>query len=164
MLNRRAVGRVRGHPDAHRQFWLLGGSLEMLLNSRSDAPSRAVASLRQQQGKFIAAVSRSSIDSSAMLSKDLGYAAYGARARLVSVTVVDFLQLIEIHQQHRKMTISSARSFQFALQHFDKAPIIRQSSQAVADRSVADLSEEPYISNQRASQQNHVAHGVQHLR
>src|SRR5579859_1540089 len=164
MLHRCSARRVRRHPDAYRQFWLLRCSLEMLLNSRSDAPRRAVAGLRQQQGEFIAAVSRSSVDSAAMLSKDFRDAADGARARLVSITVIDFFQLVEIHQQDRKMAIGSPRSFQFALQQFDKAPVICQSRQAVADRSVADLSEEPHVINQRPSQQNHVAHAVQYLR
>src|SRR5260370_17233204 len=65
------------------------------------APARFVLlGFRENQGEFIAAVSRGSVDCAAMNPENIGEAADGTAADKMAVTIVNAFQTIQVEQQH----------------------------------------------------------------
>src|SRR5260370_9003417 len=85
----------------------------------------------ENEGEFVAAVSRGGIDSAAMNAEHIGEAADGAAAEEMAEVIVDFLQAIEVEKQHRESPAGAIGALGFVFKDIEKPAIVGKAGNAL---------------------------------
>jgi len=119
---------------------------------------------RENQGEFVAAVSRGGIDSAAMNAEYIGEAADGAAAEEMAEVIVDFLQAVEVEKQHRERPAGAIGALGFVFKDIEKPTVVGKAGKGIADGQMVDLLEEACVIEKRATQRNDITQDHESLR
>src|SRR5260370_35148372 len=111
----------------------------------------------ENEGEFVAAISRRGIDSAAMDAECIGEAADGAAAKEMAKVVVDFLQAIEVEKQHRERPAAAIGALGFVFKNVEKPAIVGKAGEGITDGQMVDLLEEARVIEKRPTQRDDVA-------
>src|SRR5215469_10263230 len=156
MINRSA------NAGGKRRVFLVRG--KGFANAHGYALGLFLASFRENQSKFVAAVTGSSINRAAMKAQDVRNAAKSAAANEVAVGVVNRLQAIQVEKEHGKGTPGAQGAFGFRVQHIEQLAIVGKAGERVAGRKMPYLFERLGAVEQSAAKQDGIAQHVHRLR
>src|SRR5260370_1517805 len=108
-----------------------------------DAARFVFLRLRENQGEFVAAVSRGGIDGAAVNAENIGEAADGAAADEMAGTIVDYLQAVEIKQQHGEVPAGAIGGLPLALKNIEQAAGTGWAVERITDGPMVNLLETP---------------------
>src|SRR5579872_2396511 len=90
-------------------------------------------SFRHQDYEFVASVSRDDVGTAAVLFQDAGHTLQNDIAVKVAIEIVDELEAIQVHQDHRKRPAGARGAFPFARKRFHEEAMRLHSRQAISD-------------------------------
>jgi len=122
-----------------------------------DATRFVFAGFRQNEGKFIAAVSRGSVNGAAVNPEDVGESADGAAADEMAVIIIDCFQAIEIEEQDGKRTAGAVGAFRLVFQNVEETAVVGETGEGIADGKMVDLFKEPRVVKKSPSERDGVA-------
>src|SRR5437016_5784217 len=112
---------------------------------------------RNNEGEFVAAIASGGIDGAAMNAENIGEAANGAAANEMTVTIVYFLQFIEVQQQHGEGPAGAIGPLRLAFKDIEQAAVVGQTGERIADGKLVNLLEKPRIIEKCATQRDGIA-------
>ena len=112
---------------------------------------------RENEGEFVASVTRGGIDGTAVNAENIGEAADGAAAKEMAEVIVDFLQAVEVEKQHGEGPAGAIGAFRLVFKNIEKAAVVGQAGERIADGEMMDLFEEPRVIEKRAAQRDDIA-------
>src|SRR5438034_205184 len=155
-FGRIAVFRESGDTGADGKWRVLGLSGEALADSRDHARRNVLARLRENQRKFVATVSRGSVDRPGMIAENLGNAHKRAAPGQMSVLIVDDLEAVHIEKHDTERAPRAARTVELRFKNADETAVIRQAGERIGDCHGAHLFEKPRLIQQRAGEHHDV--------
>jgi len=156
LLNSFAITTVNRNTNARgeaRRFIVVG---QDLADAIGDTASFVLLGFGKNEGKFVAAVTRGSIDGAAVDAENIGEAADGAAADEMAVTVVDNFQTIDIEKQNGERASGAIRAFGLVLKDIKQAAVVREAGERIADGHVMDAFKEASVIEERATQRHDI--------
>src|SRR5713226_8842222 len=156
-LDALAIAVVAGDADTRgeaRRFIVVGHDFA---DAIGDAARFVFLGFRENQGEFVAAVSRGSVNCAAMNPENIGEAADGTAADKMAVTIVNRFQTIEVEKQHGEGPASAIGALRLVFKNIEQAAVVGKAGERIADGQMVDLFEEPRVSKKRATQRDNVA-------
>ena len=132
--------------------------LQLLADARGCLRGFRFAGLGKNQGKFVAAVTRRSINRAAAVCQRGAEALDGAAAGKMAILSLIFFRLVQIEKQNGETAAGAARALDFGFEHFDQAPVIGEAGERIGSSQLADLIEKLRVIEQRATENDDVAH------
>src|SRR6266436_5050125 len=157
------------HPHRHaamraRFCTLLRPCGETLADSSDHARGNVLSSFRQNQSKFVAAVSRGSVNCAGMIAQNLADAHQRAAAGEMPVLIVDGLEAVHVEKHDAEGTLRAPRAVNLGLKNADEATVIRQSRERIGDGHRPYLLEKTRLVQQSAGKHDDVAERLGQLR
>src|ERR1700683_4916462 len=122
-----SILRIYGKPHADGDTRPLCVARQMIADAPGHLCRFLLARFREDENKFIAAVSRRRIDRAAILPQHEAQALDRVASGQMAILIVDPLQAIEVEEQKCKAAAGAARALNFAFQDFGHAEVIRES-------------------------------------
>jgi hypothetical protein len=107
-----------------RWFFLIAG--ENLADAAGNEFGFGLACFWEHQGKLVAAVAGGGVDGAAVDAQGVGKTADGAAANEVAVSVVDFLQAVEIEEQNGEGPAGAIGALGFAFEDVEEPAVVGQ--------------------------------------
>src|SRR5712692_5643526 len=156
-LDALATAAVDGNADTRGEAWRFIVVGHDFADAICDAARFVFLRLRENQGEFVAAVSRGGIDGAAVNAENIGEAADGAAADEMTVTIVDYLQAVEIKQQHREVPAGAIGALRLVLKNIEQAAVVGEAGERITDGQMVNLFEEPRVIEKCATQRDGIA-------
>ena len=163
-LNALAVAAICRDADARGENRLFRVAGENFADAVGNTTRFVLLRLREDQGEFVAAVSRGGIDGPAMNAEHIGETADSAAAHEMAKAVVDFFQAIEIKKQNGEGPAVAIGAIGFGFQDIEQTAVISESGERIAHGEMANLFEEPRIVEKSPAQGDGVAQHHERLR
>src|SRR6266404_2679591 len=137
-----AIRGVRSGSGTGGKSGRLGFRRHFFVNAIYDTRGDVGIGLWKNDGKFVAAVARSSINRSAMIAENFAQPNQCAAAGEMAILIVDAFQAVHIEKHDAERALRAARTIQFRFHHAQQAAVICQTGQGIADGECANLVEE----------------------
>src|SRR6266478_6143794 len=158
-----AIAAVHGNAYARGKRRLLVVASQHFANAAGDAPRFILLSFRQDQGEFVAAITRSGVNGAAVNPQNIPKTADGAAAHEVTVVVVNCFQTIQIEKKYGERTAAAVGALGLIFQDIEQTPVVRQAGERIADGEMADLFEEMSVVKKSAAESDGVTHDHESL-
>lgn len=151
-----AVTAVDGDADTCGKRGLLAIGGENFTDAIRNTMGIVLLGFRENEGKFVSAVTRGGINGAAMNAKNISEAADGAAADKMAVVVIDFFQAIEVEKQDGEGPAGAVSSFRFVFEDIEKAAVVGKAGERIADGEMMNLFEELRVIEKRAAESDGV--------
>ena len=148
---------ISGNAGADGEGWFLRLGGQAFPNAIRNTRGKLFGSFGKHDSEFITAVAGGRIDGARMMAQNLTEANEGAAADEMAEAVVDGLEAVHIEQHDAEGPTRAAGAIEFGFDDGDKAAIVRETGERIADGQRTDLIEEPRLVNQSAAEHDGVA-------
>ena len=144
-----SIAAIDGNADTGGECGLFAVIGEDFPDTAGNTPRFVLLGFRENEGKFVAAIPRGSINGAAVKAENIGEPAEGAAADEMAVAVVDGFQAIKIEKQDRERPAAAIGALRFVFEDVEEATVIGKAGEWVAYSKVVDLFKEPGVIQQR---------------
>ena len=146
-----SVAAIDGNADTGGECGLFAVIGEDFPDTAGNTPRFVLLGFRENEGKFVAAIPRGSINGAAVKAENIGEPAEGAAADEMAVAVVDGFQAIKIEKQDSESPAAAIGALRFVFEEVEETTVIGKAGEWVAYGKVVDLFKEPGVIQQRAT-------------
>src|SRR5215467_3043837 len=129
------------------------------VDAADDAAGDVRPRFREDDGEFVAAVTRRCVNGAAVIAENLSQAHQRPAAREVPVAVVDLFEAVHVEKDHAEGSLRAARTIEFRFDDAQQTAIVGKAGERVADGERPHLIKEPGLIEQRAEEHDQVAGG-----
>src|SRR5262249_8694036 len=131
--------RILCDADTDRELWQFRVFGKAMRNSIGNEARILQRRFWQDEGEFVATVSRRHIDFPAVDAQHVRHTAQSAAANDVPVGVVDLLQTIEIEQEDGKRTASPVMALDLRIEAVEEMTVVGETGERITDRQESCL-------------------------
>jgi len=134
LFNGLAIVRVDRNPGTYRDRRLVAVGSEALGNSIGNPLSGMGFRLRENEGEFIASVTRRGVNGAGMNAQNVRQAADGIGSDEMAIGVIDDLQPVQIEQHDGKRPLGAVVALDFRVEGVEKAAVVGKTGKRIRDR------------------------------
>jgi hypothetical protein len=139
LFNGLAIVRVDGNAGTYRDGRLVTVGSETLSNSIGNPLSSWGFRFRENEGEFIASVTRRSVNGAGMNAENVRQAADGVGSHEMAIGVIDNFQPVQIEQHDGKRPPGAVVAPDFRVEGVEKSAVVGKAGERIGDRQLAHV-------------------------